>query len=160
MKSSIIIIFSIIFNLIFAVHLRIQTDLSDIQSGTMNNIASGPAETIQTARLTGSQLYIKQCLVCHQANGTGVPSMFPPLAGNDKIKGPSSELIKIVLFGLKGSIKVNGRDYNQVMPPQAYLSDKQIADILSYIRTTWGNKASLITPAEVGKIRKMGNARN
>jgi mono/diheme cytochrome c family protein len=82
--------------------------------------------------------------------------MFPPLTGNAKITGPPAELIKIVLFGLEGPITVNGREYNQPMPPQAYLTDKQISGILTFIRSSWGNNAPPITPANVEKIRKQG----
>jgi mono/diheme cytochrome c family protein len=110
----------------------------------------------QGPQLTVNQLYAKQCLTCHQANGGGVPGMFPPLAGNAKITGPSSDLIRIVLFGLKGPVTVNGKDYNQLMPAQGYLSDKQIAELLTYIRSSWGNKASSVSAEEVGKIRKQG----
>jgi mono/diheme cytochrome c family protein len=114
----------------------------------------------QAEKSEGNQLYIKHCLQCHQTDGKGVRGMFPPLAGNEKIKGPATDIIKIVLFGLEGPITVNERDYNQPMPPQAYLTDKQIADILSYIRNSWGNQASNITPADVEKVRKPGKPKN
>jgi mono/diheme cytochrome c family protein len=121
-------------------------------SGFINTVTYIP----QTDQSEGSQLYKKYCLACHQANGKGIRNMFPPLTGNEKITGPPADLIKIVLFGLEGPIIVNGREYNQPMPPQAYLTDKQISDILSYIRSSWGNNAPPITSANVGKIRKQG----
>ena len=111
---------------------------------------------IQENPLSGSQLYIKYCQTCHQADGGGVRGMFPPLAGNSKITGSADELVRIVLFGMQGSITVNEREYNQVMPPQGYLPDKQIAGILSHVRNNWGNKAPDIKPEEVSKIRKLG----
>lgn len=110
----------------------------------------------QVKQLTGNQLYKKHCGTCHQADGKGVRGMFPPLSGNEKITGTSAELIRIVLFGMEGPIVVNGRDYNQLMPPQNYLTDKQIADILTYVRSSWDNKASAVTTAEVLKARKLG----
>lgn len=111
-----------------------------------------------TAGQTGEQLYKTVCIACHQADGNGVRNMFPPLAGNEKLTGPSADVIKIVLFGLQGPITVNGRDYNsQVMPAQDNLSDKQIADVLTYVRNAWGNKAPAVSPEEVAKIRKEGN---
>lgn len=110
----------------------------------------------QADQSEGSQLYNKYCLTCHQVNGKGIRNMFPPLAGNEKITGHPDELIKIVLFGLEGPITVNGREYNQPMPPQAYLTDKQISLILSYIRSSWGNNAPTITSENVEKIRKQG----
>jgi mono/diheme cytochrome c family protein len=110
----------------------------------------------QSVEPAGNKLYKTYCLTCHQADGTGVRNQFPPLAGNAKITGPSADLIRIVLYGLEGPVTVNGREYNQLMPAQGYLSDKQIADILSFIRNTWGNKAVLITPEEVARVRKQG----
>jgi mono/diheme cytochrome c family protein len=121
------------------------------------NIAS---TGFQAEKSEGNQQYIKHCLQCHQTDGKGVRGMFPPLAGNEKIKGPATDIIKIVLFGLEGPLTVNERDYNQPMPPQAYLTDKQIADILSYIRNSWGNLASNVTPADVGKVRKLGKPKS
>lgn len=112
--------------------------------------------SLQGNQTSGSILYTKYCMTCHQADGKGVRGMFPPLAGNAKITGPSADLIKIVLFGLQGPITVNERDYNQLMPAQGYLNDTQIADILNYIRNSWENKAQPITPGDVGKIRKPG----
>lgn len=112
--------------------------------------------SLQGNQTSGSILYTKYCMTCHQADGKGVRGMFPPLAGNAKITGPSADLIKIVLFGLQGPITVNERDYNQPMPAQGYLNDTQIADILNYIRNSWENKAQPITPGDVGKIRKPG----
>jgi len=112
--------------------------------------------SLQSNQTSGNMQYAKYCMTCHQADGKGVRGMFPPLAGNAKITGPSSDLIKIVLFGLQGPIIVNERDYNQPMPAQGYLNDTQIADILNYIRNSWENKAQPITPGDVGKIRKLG----
>ncbi len=114
----------------------------------------GEIKTNQQNTLSpGGQLYAKYCLTCHQADGGGVRNMFPPLAGNPKVTGSSSDIIKIVLFGLKGPIVVNERDYDQVMPPQNYLDDKQIADILTYVRSEWGNKAQPVKAEEIAKIR-------
>lgn len=111
---------------------------------------------VQTQQLTGSQLYTKYCMTCHQADGKGVRGMFPPLSGNPKVTGEPADIIRIVLFGLEGPITVNERDYNQPMPPQNYLSDTQIADILTYVRSSWDNKASAVTAGEVLKSRKLG----
>ncbi len=111
---------------------------------------------VQSKQLTGNQLYTKYCMTCHQADGKGVRGMFPPLSGNAKVTGEPTEIISIVLFGLEGPITVNERDYNQAMPPQSYLSDKQIADILTFVRNSWDNKASAVSPAEVLKARQLG----
>ena len=109
----------------------------------------------QESKVTGEQLYIKYCLQCHQQDGNGVRNMFPPLAGNPKVNGPASDIIKIVLSGLQGPVEVNGRDYDQSMPAQDYLDDDQIASILTYVRKSWGNKAPAVKAEEVKKIRAL-----
>ncbi|HLO60776.1 MAG TPA: cytochrome c [Bacteroidales bacterium] len=103
---------------------------------------------------TGQNEYVKYCLTCHQPDGNGVRSQFPPLAGNVLVTGPADTLIRIVLSGLEGPITVMGQQYGtQIMPAQNYLTDQQIADVLSYIRNTWGNKADAVNAEEVKKIR-------
>lgn len=102
----------------------------------------------------GAQVY-NNCAPCHQANGEGVSGQFPPLAKSDWVlaEGPN-RLIRIVLHGIQGPIKVNGSEYNNAMNAwRDNLSDDEIAAVLSYIRNTWGNKASLVTAAEVKAIR-------
>ena len=103
---------------------------------------------------TGQNEYVKYCLTCHQPDGNGVRSQFPPLAGNELVTGPADTLIRIVLTGLEGPITVKGQQYGtQIMPAQNYLTDQQIADVLSYIRNTWGNKADEVRAEEVKRIR-------
>lgn len=115
-----------------------------------------PAETKADSLKTGQAEYSKYCLTCHQQDGNGVRSQFPPLAGNEVITGPADSLIRIVLFGLEGPITVKGLEYNQLMPAQDYLTDQQIADVLTYIRSSWGNKAAAVKPEEVAELRKAG----
>jgi mono/diheme cytochrome c family protein len=137
-----------------------QTYQNNKWSGIMTYATNGTSEKLQVDQTSGNQLYKKYCLTCHQEDGSGVRGNFPPFIGNEKITGPSNDLIRIVLFGLEGPIVVNGKDYNQPMPAQDNLNDKQIADVLSYIRYKWGNKASPILPKEVGKVRKLGKVKN
>jgi len=153
MKTFLLIIIPVVY-LTIAGHLK-QTGTNPLPDNS-NITSSG----FQADKSEGNQQYAKHCLQCHQTDGKGVRGMFPPLAGNDKIKGPATDIIKIVLFGLEGPLTVNEKDYNQPMPPQAYLTDKQIADIVSYIRNSWGNQASNVTPADVDKVRKLGKPKN
>lgn len=126
--------------------------------GTTDTSDQKPAAARAKTFKTGEEEYSKYCLACHQADGNGVRGQFPPLAGNDAITGPADTLIRIVLFGLEGPITVNGQEqnYSQAMPPQDYLTDEQIADVLSFIRNSWGNKAPSVKPENVGEIRKAG----
>ncbi len=104
----------------------------------------------------------KGCIACHQGSGAGVPGQFPPLAGSDWVQTEGHErLIRLVLHGVAGPITVSGTAYNGAMPPwKGVLTDKEIADALSYIRNAWGNKGSIVTEAEVKKISEKEGARS
>jgi mono/diheme cytochrome c family protein len=94
------------------------------------------------------------CGACHGQNGEGGP-IAPPLAGSEWVTGPISNLIRIQLRGLQGKISVKGVEYNFPggMTPMAYQTDKQIAGVLTYIRNSFGNKASAVTPEQVAALR-------
>lgn len=102
----------------------------------------------------GKEVYVKRCMACHQADGGGVPRMNPPLDGasgvtsNDKLR-----LVRIVIKGMTDRVELDGEFYTNNMSANPDLSDTQIADVLTYIRNNWGNKASAVTPAEVKDAR-------
>lgn len=102
----------------------------------------------------GEKVYENTCLPCHQANGTGVPGMNPPLAKTKYVLGGKDTLINIVLNGLDEEIKIGGQSYGNPMPSQSQLKDAEIADVLTYVRNSFGNKAPAITAEEVKKVRK------
>jgi len=103
----------------------------------------------------------KGCIACHQGSGAGVPGQFPPLAGSDWVQAEGSErIVRLVLHGVAGPMTVNGTAFNGAMPPwKGVLTDKEIADAISYIRNAWGNKGSIVTEAEVKKISDKEGAR-
>jgi mono/diheme cytochrome c family protein len=101
----------------------------------------------------GRKVYESICLACHMADGSGVPGMHPPLAKTEWVTGDKERLITITIQGLSGKIEVNGRVYNSVMPPNGHLSNREIADVLTYIRQSFGNDASEVTEEEVQKVR-------
>ena len=101
----------------------------------------------------GKKVYDSVCLVCHMADGSGVPGMHPPIIESDFVNGEADTLIGIVLHGIKGKLEVKGEVYNSIMPPQANLTDQQIADVLTFVRSNFGNSAGPITPEEVQKVR-------
>ena len=105
-------------------------------------------------QLTGQQLYQKYCVACHQSDGGGVPRMTPPLFGTDYTTGDKKRLISILLKGLNEPIEVQDENYFSPMASFSYLSNKEIASILTYIRTHFGNNASAITESDVATIRK------
>jgi mono/diheme cytochrome c family protein len=97
------------------------------------------------------------CVACHQANGLGTPPTFPPLAGSEWVleKDPA-RIIRIVLDGMKGPVMVKGQPYGSaVMTPwRSSLNDEEIAQVLTYIRKSWGNNASVVTAQQVATVRK------
>ncbi|HEV2803293.1 MAG TPA: c-type cytochrome [Chthoniobacterales bacterium] len=113
-----------------------------------------------TAELTpvqrGKKVFLANCATCHQAGGTGVSGQYPPLAGSEYVTGGTRRLGMIVLKGLQGPLTVKGAQYGTaVMQPwDKTLTDAKIADVLTYIRSDWGNNASAVKPEEVAALRK------
>lgn len=102
----------------------------------------------------GSKLYNTYCASCHQQNGKGDGTRFPPVAESEWVNGDKKTLIDLVLNGLSGPITVKGVGYNEAMPPHSYLKDTEIAQILTYLRSSFGNNASFVSPNEVARYRK------
>ena len=100
----------------------------------------------------GKRLY-SNCMSCHQSNGRGLPPVYPPLRGSEIVHGDPALLVKIVMHGLEGKIEVDGQTYNQVMPAAPVKSDEEIAAVLTYVRSAWGNTGSPIDAAFVAKVR-------
>ena len=103
--------------------------------------------------VAGGNVYNTYCSACHQRNGMGDSQRFPPLAGADWVTGDKDRLIKVLLKGLEGPIEVKGQSYNNVMPQHSFLDDEEIAEVLTHIRSNFGNKASAIDAKEVQKVR-------
>ena len=101
----------------------------------------------------GKAVYDANCLTCHQADARGVPGMNPPLVKTEWVLGDKTRLINILLKGLKTPITINGEQFHNPMPAQNFLTDQQIADVLTYIRSNFGNKASAVKAEEVRKLR-------
>ena len=100
--------------------------------------------------IKGKKLFETRCLVCHQADGGGVPNMNPPLDGSTGVNGKDiSRLVKIVTNGLDERVALDGMYYNNAMTANPDLKSDAIADVLSYIRNSWSNKAGLVTVAQV-----------
>ena len=102
----------------------------------------------------GRALYGEYCLSCHQADGTGVPGLYPPVTPNEWISGEKDPLIRLMIEGLSGPIEVNGEPYSFEMAAHDYLSDQEIADILTFLRSSFGNSSGPVTPEDVSIVRK------
>jgi mono/diheme cytochrome c family protein len=121
---------------------------------------AGGAATEQAAELTpaekGKKIFSANCATCHQANGLGVAGQYPPLAGSEIVNGGSHRPVMIVLKGLQGPLTVKGQHYGSaVMQPwDKTLNDQKIADVLTYVRQEWGNKAGPVSAEGVAALRK------
>ncbi len=118
--------------------------------------AAAPGANAASPRVSaGAKLFAANCTGCHGATGMGQPGIFPSLVANSYVSGDTKRLIHTVKFGLTGKLVAKGVKYDGIMPPWAgTLTDQQIADVVSYVRTTWGNKGSLVTAAQVRDVKK------
>ena len=116
---------------------------------------NAPAAAASTTNANGAKVFSTNCSSCHGAQGQGLPGSFPPLANNPVVTGDPNKVIGIVLTGLHETITVNGQTYNGVMPPwKGTLPNKDIADVISYIRGSLGNNhAAAVTEAQVKSFK-------
>ena len=107
----------------------------------------------------GKQVFEQICGLCHGTDGAGKPGQAPPLTGSEWANGSADRMIRIPLYGLSGSVSVGGQQYNLSMPAMgATLSPDDLAAVLTYIRSSWGNKGSAITADQVSAVKtKVGN---
>jgi nitrite reductase (NO-forming) len=113
---------------------------------------------------TGQRIYSTVCIACHQPTGMGLPPMFPPLTGSDWVNvNKPDRMIRMVLHGFTGPFTLNGKPFVSpapIMPPQGgALNDEQIAGVLTFVRSNFGNKAGAVTPDQVKAIREAEKAR-
>lgn len=110
--------------------------------------------TASAAESGGEVKYLTNCAACHQANGKGLRGAFPPLAGSDYFADDRMRAVEATIKGLSGPITVNGVEYNAIMPTMSHLSDKDLAAILTYVLTSWGNSAGAVTVEDIAKVRE------
>jgi len=108
----------------------------------------GVVPTLEVRMERGRRVYLMACFACHQPDGRGLPYVFPPLAGSDFLKADRERAIRIPLNGLTGAVVINGKPFNNVMPPQRF-SDRQIADVLTYVMNSWGNNFGTVSVDDV-----------
>ena len=130
---------------------RAGSNLNAVTRATASS-ASGTL-SLQDQVHAGEALFAGTCSVCHQANGAGLAGVFPPLAKSDFLAADTGRAIDAVLRGLTGKLKVNGVDYDSVMPPMNQLNDDEVANILTYVLNSWGNPGGRISTDDVKKQR-------
>jgi mono/diheme cytochrome c family protein/glucose/arabinose dehydrogenase len=127
---------------------------------------AGYVHTLATAQnavvAPGKRIYDALCLACHQPDAKGLPGIYPPLAGSEWVAGDAAPLIRIITNGLGGPITVKGQAFGQQLPlpmPPMGLDDQQAADVLSYLRASFGNQASAVEAGQVHAVRAQSAAR-
>lgn len=112
-------------------------------------------DPFQLAMKKGASTF-NTCAGCHQPTGLGLPGSIPPLAGSEWVNGGTERTARIVLNGLIGPVTVKGGNFNYAggMPAQgASFSDQEIANVLTYVRNSWGNQGPMVTKEMVAKVR-------
>ena len=134
-----------------------RTDLGDMR--TVADLRPTAQAAAPGAAVDGGTIFAANCAACHQANGQGLPGVFPPLAGSEWVVGDPQVLANILLHGVSGKIEVAGQSFDGMMPAFAQLSDAEIAGVLTHIRSTWGNQSEAISADFVASEREAGSAR-
>jgi mono/diheme cytochrome c family protein len=109
--------------------------------------------------MPGSQVYIKYCVSCHQRNGEGDGVRFPPVKNSDWVTGDQTKLVNVVLNGLNEPVKVNGKDFNSIMPAHNFLRDDEIAQVLTYLKQNFNEQKDSVSAAEVRKVREAATSK-
>lgn len=119
---------------------------------------------VAQASTEGEALYLQHCSVCHQPSGEGIPSLFPPLAGNAQVSSNDPEVIqdylRVIVFGYHGGLIVNNQVYSGRMPPigeVGRLNESELLALINYQRMSWGNDGRAITYTELAKAREAGS---
>ena len=118
------------------------------------------SNSLAQSKKRGEEVFNVTCKNCHKENGLGQEGVYPPLAKSDFLAKNAKRAIGIVMNGLNGEITVNGKVYNLDMPAQKQLNDQQIADVLNFVRNSWGNKGKAITTTQVLQLRSASAANN
>lgn len=139
-----------------AMHEQMMQGYSQALDATAEAAGSSEAPPVREGgAVDGAVLFSQTCASCHGSEGRGVAGVFPPLAGSAWVTGDKDVPIRIVLNGLRGPIEVQGAAFDGLMPAfRARLSDEELAAILTYLRTSWGNQAPATSAADVRSVRE------
>lgn len=118
------------------------------------NVAFVAAHEAITLNDEGEKVYNSRCMSCHQMDGKGIPGVFPPLNESEFVQGSPERLVRIILQGMMGEVTIKGVTYSGMMPPWGtFLSDEEIAAVVTYVRANFDNEASEVNAEEVAEIR-------
>jgi len=147
--------------LIFVCSIQLAHSTNGFQIHPPQEIVELSDEEKETQRLerkydSGKKIFALRCASCHQANGLGIPNQYPPLADSEWVSANPALITKIILKGLKGEITVKGEKYGTsaaVNMAAVPIDDREIANVVTYVRQAWGNDSSELTEVEVSRIK-------
>lgn len=147
------------FGIVYIAYSEVDTPSSWGDGRTSIELTGEPRAS--SVKVDGAALYASVCAACHQATGQGLPGVFPPLAGSEWVNGKEATLAAIVLHGVSGPLVVKGSNYSGAMPAfKAQLDDAQIAAVLSYLRSQWGNGSNAVDVSTVAGVRDATKTRS
>ena len=121
-------------------YIKTPNEKADILTGKVN--------------INASDIYKGHCEGCHKSQGQGHENLYPPISQSEVVNGKKDNLIKILLHGLRGEIKVKGKMYNQIMPSYSFMNDQELAVLATYIKNNFGNSGGKISAEDVYKVRQ------
>ena len=124
-----------------------------VMAQTKPKTTSGASQSLSASMTRGKLIYTQYCLSCHFVDGGGVPNMNPPLVKTTYVLGDKTRLIKVVLNGFAQNVDIDGQSYSNNMAPHDFLKDQEIADVLTYVRNSFGNKGTAVKVSEVKTTR-------
>jgi len=137
----------------YLLSLLVLAGTTQLHAQTHKTASKSPVTGLSSSVTAGKKVYTLHCLSCHMADGGGVANMNPPLINTPYVLGDKNKMIQIVLKGFNEGVEINGDTYTNPMPAQPTLTDQEIADVLTYVRNSFGNKAGAVKAADVKKIR-------
>jgi len=147
--------------LIFVCSIQLSHSTNSFQLHPPVEIVELTAEEKETLRLdrkisSGEKIFAARCASCHQGNGLGIEGQFPPLAGSEWVSADPAVIANVILKGLKGEIMVKGQKYGTsaaVNMAAVPITDREIANVSTYVRQAWGNSSSEVFEDEVSRLR-------
>ncbi len=148
----------VIFNCIFSIGFvlgfnQIGTDRSESTESLREVVSFTVQKNNWGQTNSGKEIYEQYCLMCHQPAGNGIMGVTPPLSDTEYVLGDKERLVKLILNGSSEGLTIKGVTYSTPMPGFDSLSDQEIANVATYIRTSFGNTADSVTEMEVAQFR-------